>query len=654
MKRLPLIRNTVIAALLLFLATNAFAQNDYYNLIPIPPLIEPIGDTIRLEMRVKRHKFDPGNPSNEKFNGTIFQPFGLNTFAYNQAGSADMTVLGPTLHWQKDKQINLQVTNHIGDTTTTHWHGLQLPSIMDGGPHQKILKGKTWKPYFEVHDGPATMWYHPHLHNKTWPQVQAGLAGMIIIDDPFDIITSVLPRTYGVDDIPVIIGDMETSYDEDYDEYSVALGMVKRPTNVVNGVINPYVEVPAHLVRLRILNGSSRKAMVFGFSKSMGQDTSLANLEDFVLIATDGGYTLKPDTMKILTNSSGERNEILLNLEGIPIGSKLYLRNLKHLLPGGVVGSPFSAPFPPNNNPSSGKGADATKGYAFLELRVVADPPGYNPVTQFTPFLTEWQPRLQDTSSSTIARTRLKELVMHYDSTIITLQNGQDSIKYNKVGFTFDSTSFNGTRIDDTVCVNTKEIWVIDNISPVAHPFHIHKVQFRTLDIFDKATGTYLDLEALGLNGPKDDVLIMPNWTARFLAAFDLYPDSVIHYSHTYMYHCHILPHEDDIGGGMMHQFIVTNQADCAEQVGVNEENTPPSMLLFPNPTDGMLYLQGYATQSSTVNVFNIQGRLMRAQQIPAFEGDVALDIDGLPTGLYLVEWRTHKGSVTRKVVVQR
>ncbi len=648
MKALPIIRNMALA---MMLAGSAFAQPTFYNKIPIPPLLEPVNDTIKLEMRVKRHKFNPGAPSDLPLNGNSNQPNGLISFCYNKAGSSDMTVLGPTLHWYKGKNANIQVTNLIGQVTTTHWHGVQLPAMMDGGPHQMIDPGKTWKPSFEVLDGAATMWYHPHLHDKTVQQVQAGLAGMIIIDDPNDPIRETLPHTYGVDDIPVIINDLSTSLDKIYDVYQVDTFQSSRPINLVNGVTNPYVEVPAHFVRLRILNGSSRKGMVFGLSKFNNTDTSLANLQNFYLVASDGGYTLKPELMKVLRNSSGERDEIVLDLSAYMPGDSLFLRNLKKYMPGSIVGSTLSPPSPPDNLPSSGKGKDATKGESFLKLRIVADPPGYTPVTAFTPFTTTWPEGLADTSN--VVAHRLKRLVMHYDSTIFHVTPTLDSIKYNKVAFTIDSTTYSEERIDDTICVNTKEIWTIHNISTIAHPFHIHKVQFRILDVVDK-NGNYLNLESLGFNGPKDDVLVMPGWKLRFLAKFDLYPTMIDH-KETYMYHCHIVHHEDAIGGGMMHQFVVTDVAPCHDvMMGISTESERPTMALFPNPAEGTLHLKGQSAKPSTVSIMDLQGRRIREQQLPTFEGDAAINIEGLPNGLYLVEWRTHKGAVTGKLVVQR
>ncbi|MBK8368464.1 MAG: multicopper oxidase domain-containing protein [Bacteroidetes bacterium] len=49
--------------------------------------------------------------------------------------------MGLTLILNKGSNVNMSVSNQIGDTTTVHWHGLHLPSMMDGGPHTIILPG---------------------------------------------------------------------------------------------------------------------------------------------------------------------------------------------------------------------------------------------------------------------------------------------------------------------------------------------------------------------------------------------------------------------------------------------------------------------------------------------------------------------------------
>lgn len=98
------------------------------------------------------------------------------------------------------------MNNELGETTTVHWHGMHLPAIMDGGPHQPIPPGNTWSPHWTVNNAAATLWYHPHTMGKTAEQVYSGLAGMFIVDDENSDALG-LPNIYGVDDIPLIVQD---------------------------------------------------------------------------------------------------------------------------------------------------------------------------------------------------------------------------------------------------------------------------------------------------------------------------------------------------------------------------------------------------------------------------------------------------------------
>jgi FtsP/CotA-like multicopper oxidase with cupredoxin domain len=111
-----------------------------------------------------------------------------------------------------------------------------------------------------------------------------------------------------------------------------------------------------------------------------------------------------------------------------------------------------------------------------------------------------------------------------------------------------DSTSINGqsmdmNRIDEVVEVDTTEIWEITNASGHIHNFHIHLVHFQILDIDGEAPPAHL-------HGWKDTVFIPRGSTIRLIAEFRDYADS----EYPYMYHCHILRHEDS---GMMGQFVV-------------------------------------------------------------------------------------------------
>jgi FtsP/CotA-like multicopper oxidase with cupredoxin domain len=161
--------------------------------------------------------------------------------------------LGPTLIMHKGDDVVLNVTNELGETTTTHWHGMHVAPEDDGGPHTTILPGATWSPDFTVLDDASTMWYHPHLHHFTNAHVTKGLAGMILIRDEIEAAAG-LPLTYGVDEFPIIIQDRRINFDGQF----IVDGL--GTTMLVNGTFDPYLEVPAQMVRLRVLNASSERA----------------------------------------------------------------------------------------------------------------------------------------------------------------------------------------------------------------------------------------------------------------------------------------------------------------------------------------------------------------------------------------------------------
>lgn len=136
-------------------------------------------------------------------NGTTQFYTGINTPTYGINGN----ILAPTLIVNKWDWVQMNVTNNLtgfGNSTTIHWHGLHVPSMDDGGPHQVIAQATTWSPNFQILNSAGTFWYHPHGDNKTDRHVSKGIAGMVIIKDSIEAALT-LPRTYGVDDFPVIV-----------------------------------------------------------------------------------------------------------------------------------------------------------------------------------------------------------------------------------------------------------------------------------------------------------------------------------------------------------------------------------------------------------------------------------------------------------------
>lgn len=228
----------------------------------------------------------------------------------------------------------------------------------------------------------------------------------------------------------------------------------------------------------------------------------------FSLVATDGGLMEHPIALDRLRLSPGERAEIVVQVRP---GERTVLRSSE--LDAGL--SFWTQRF---------SGGDDT--FDILELRA-AD--------TLRP-----SPDLPETLVSPVA------------------PDGTDSVRERR--FEVNLAGINGTpmamdRIDFTVTRGTAETWVVHNNDGMPHNFHIHDVQFRVLAVDG-------DAPPAALTGPKDTVFLPPDGTVRLAMRFDGPADP----NSPYMYHCHLLWHEDQ---GMMGQFVVV-------EPGVRA-GTPPS-----------------------------------------------------------------------------
>ena len=134
-----------------------------------------------------------------------------------------------------------------------------------------------------------------------------GLTGLIIVDDGSDVSLG-LPRTYGIDDLPIIVQDRSFDadgsllYDRDPDPQTIQYGS-RGDTIIVNGVVGPVAKVPYGMVRLRFSMQPTRRISTCDFS----------DRREFHVIASDAGFLSTPVSMKQLRVSPAERFEILVD-----------------------------------------------------------------------------------------------------------------------------------------------------------------------------------------------------------------------------------------------------------------------------------------------------------------------------------------------------
>lgn len=463
----------------------------------IPELIDArtTGGAISLTAQAGQRSFFPGqHSSTQGFNGDH---------------------LGPTLRVHRSDEVELAVSNALSESTAVHWHGLLAPAEADGGPQQMIAPGGTWRPRVRIDQPAATLWYHAHVHGRTARQVYNGLAGMIIVADEAEKALG-LPSDYGVNDLPLILQDKVF---EDgrliYPDHPMTMMRGLRGDVVlVNGTVRPVTRVPASLVRLRFVNASNARVY----------DLWFADKRSFHRIASDAGLLERPVEESSLHLAPGERAEILVDFSdgratslrtgadstlsgmGMMMGMRDPLdltARLLHFEPQGVANSLAVVP----DRLVQQDRVDPTQAVRRRQLTLTMGMGG-----------------MMGRGMSRGERMERQSEQMGNHARIMAM-------------FGINGRSFDMQRIDQTVRLGDTEIWEISS-GMMPHPFHIHGVHFEVLSRGNED-------RSVADQGLKDTVLV--HEPIELLMRFTQPAAKA-----AFLYHCHILEHED---GGMMGQY---------------------------------------------------------------------------------------------------
>ncbi len=530
------------------------------NPLSIPQALDT--DTFQLVVSEHQHQFYPG---------VTTTTFGVNG-----------PYLGPTLIMHRGDTSRFRVTNQLPQVTNMHWHGMHVPGEVDGGPPREILPGEHWDLKYKVENPAGTYWYHPHPHMITASQATKGIAGMIIVKDAEEAALD-LPRTYGVDDFPLVVQDRRILPNGNFSVGAYGDSIL------VNGTPHPYLDCPAQVVRLRLLNGSNSRVYKLGFQDG----------RSFQVIAGDGGLLNAPVNVDRISLSNGERYEILLDLSGME-GDSLLLRSFGSELPQTVPGS--------NNLLWE---SSYLNGIDFDVLRIRVGAPTADPVSAIPATLGSAMP----IPISQATRIRVKAL------------SGNGMVGMGM--FSIAGQMFDINVVNDTVALGSTEIWSFPNNSNMAHPMHIHGCSFFVLD----RNGVPPAPEEAGA---KDVVLVDVGETVRVITQFN----------HTtegwpFMYHCHNLMHEDNM---MMLQFIVMDIS-----LGLEQLDHSSSVLAYPNPTTNTLYFRSQFPVR-TVELRDQLGRLVYSGSLNLVR-DGSIELGSLPSGLYSLTLRNGEQVARTRVV---
>ncbi|MFM9957637.1 MAG: multicopper oxidase domain-containing protein [Phycisphaerales bacterium] len=391
--------------------------------------------------------------------------------------------------------------------TVTHLHGLKVAPESDGYPSLTFAPGFSSSQYFYPNDQEAaTLWYHDHALGITRLNVYAGLAGFYFIRDPNEASLN-LPQ--GHNEVPLVFQDKNINGSGVHVYNPETTDAFFGDKVVVNGKVWPYLDVRKGKYRFRCVNGANTRTFTIDLRR---QAPIAAFPVDFTLIGTDGGLRATPLNVSQITLMPGERVDIIVDFEPFATGTVINMRNTA------------VAPFP---------GGTGTLN-EVMQFRVTNTAGDTDPIPGVLNTIPPMVPQQAVVNREFTLRLATVD-TCNIDTWLI------DDLMFD------DITDF--PRID------TIEAWSFANASQIAHPFHVHLVQFQVLDrqafqlngSIVVPNGPLLPPDPSELDCWKDTVQCPPNLITRVIAKFEGFPG-------TYPMHCHILEHEDH---EMMRQFTV-------------------------------------------------------------------------------------------------
>ena len=375
--------------------------------------------------------------------------------------------------------------------TVVHLHGARVPPDSDGWPEDWYAPGKSATYHYPNKQEAAMLWYHDHAMGINRLNIAAGMAGLYVIRDSFEEGLN-LPK--GDYEVPLVLMDRLIRRDGQIyypvTEFPDAPWIPEYYGNLVlvNGKLLPYLDVQPRKYRFRVLNASNGR---FYF-------LSLDNGAQFQQIGTDQGLLPAPVAVNRLAIAPGERADIVLDFSEHR-GERIIVKDLANTI---------------------------------MQFRVAAERVS-DPST--LPKTLRPVPKLAEASAIRTRQLSLEEVDDRRGEPMIHLL---DAKRWHD-------------PVSEKPVLGTTEIWEFLNLTEDAHPIHLHLVRFQILDrraldvpayIYENRKLRYRS-EALPADaneaGWKDTVRCTPRASTRIIVKFE-------GYTGRYVWHCHILEHEDN------------------------------------------------------------------------------------------------------------
>ncbi|WP_077602924.1 multicopper oxidase family protein [Oceanobacillus sojae] len=415
--------------------------------------------------------------------------------------------------------------------TVVHLHGIETKSDSDGHPEAwytnnfretgPAFSRKTFT--YPNHQRGSLLWYHDHAMGITRLNVYAGLAGMYILRDKQEEALNLPAEDY---EIPLMITDRSFNddgslfYPSQPDDAAVnlpnpsILPAFNGDTILVNGKIWPYLEVEPRKYRFRILNASNTRS----YRLQLDSNTL------FQQIGSDGGLLRCTVEMEEISFQPAERIDVIIDFSKAA-GQSITLKN------------DLGEDADPNDETGE-----------IMQFRVTKSLK--NKDSSHLPSALSVIPSLKQNNVSAIRYLKLVGSSDEFDRPLLLLNNKH----------WYDPVTENPQ-------LGSTEIWGFTNTTNFSHPIHIHLVQFQVLE------HQPFDLEQYNIDGKiiftgppqppaannrgwKDTIEAPAANITRVIAKF-------APYSGEFVWHCHILEHEDY---DMMRPYIVVDEDEYDEK----------------------------------------------------------------------------------------
>jgi FtsP/CotA-like multicopper oxidase with cupredoxin domain len=431
-------------------------------------------------------------------------------------------------------------------SVSTHLHNAHTPSESDGNPcdfypdgqfcdqyYPNVLAGFSTQQFLntgDINESLATLWYHDHRVDFTAQNTYKGLVGFYCLFnnlDTGDEGSGFRLPSFPQFDIPLLFNDKV--FDPDTGELVFDLfnlDGILGDKFLVNGVIQPFLQVSPRRYRFRLLDtGPSRFYEFFLTGNIGGNGTPTTN--PFFLIGTDGNLIPAPIQVNSVRIGPAERVDVIIDFTNFA-GQTLYLENRLNQINGQgpvAVDSQLFAQNEPVNTECTATLAKTTPaikaagaGDLILQFQVTGPRVTDNSL-----------PPSQQKFYSLPSTTDVPRVVRTFKFDRL---NGQWSINGQFMDCGIGPSGFSET-FRFTVQQNTSERWILTNLTgDWTHPVHIHLEEHRILNRNRSAPNVPAD------QGRKDVTQLHPNERVELFFRFR-------DWLHKYPIHCHNVVHED-------------------------------------------------------------------------------------------------------------